>query len=78
VSIETIVAPAHGKLVQADAKTGIRKTPQTPSVCVGRMVDGLKLFYQPNPGYLGADQFEFKAVTDITERAFRFKINVVP
>jgi hypothetical protein len=63
VDIKILAAPANGT-VTAEPKSIVvpaqsdRSVPQQ-SQCVGKMVDGVAVYYQSKPGFVGQDSFRY-------------------
>jgi hypothetical protein len=68
IVIEIVAAPANGT-VTSEPKDIIIPA-QTPrggkqgSKCVGKTVKGVTIFYQPNPGFSGQDNFRYRRTSE--------------
>ena len=64
VIVTVLKAPAHGALTTAPAdyvvpekaRNGVKQPPQ----CVGKRVKGVAVFYEPKPGFVGADSLRYR------------------
>lgn len=53
-----IKPPAHGKVDVEHGPVAAKFAKESPAfVCSGRPVQGNNIFYTPNPGFVGTDQF---------------------
>ena len=62
VAIKVVAAPAHGSVTAAktivvpkQSERGMRQQVR----CVGKTVEGVAVYYQSEPGYVGQDQFRY-------------------
>jgi hypothetical protein len=66
VEINVIKQPSHGKLswgtkdytIPAVNRGGVKQ----PEQCVGKTIDGMAVYYEPNPGFTGSDSFRYRRV----------------
>jgi uncharacterized protein (TIGR02246 family) len=87
VAIRILDAPANGTLAVEPKNITIgaqseRGVPQ-PSQCVGKSVEGVAIFYQSNPGFVGQDEFRYQRLNprDAGDRfnlEIRYTVTVIP
>lgn len=67
-SVRIAVQPAHGAVVTEPASTEVRVLTEGAADCTGRTIEGIGVFYEPAPGFRGADRFEYDVLTTPTPR----------
>ena len=80
VEITLIKPPAHGtvtwgpkdSVIPAVNRNGVPQPPQ----CVGRTIPGVAIYYQPNPGFVGTDNFRYRRINaDRSDDRFNGEVN---
>jgi hypothetical protein len=79
VAIKILAAPAHGTVttepksivVPAESDRGLAQQ----SHCIGKTLDGVAVYYQSNPGFVGQDSFRYQRLNP-KDAGDRFNVEI--
>ena len=75
--ISWVVEPAHGKVTEAAGSVSGHAPAVGATDCSGVEMHGLRLTYQPEPGYIGTDTLSYDVRYDARNPVVRYEFRIV-